>query len=384
MAAYYSENDRFAAQWLRELIKAGLIADGEVDERDVRDVRPDDLKGYTQCHFFAGIGGWSRALRLAGFSDSRECWTGSCPCQPFSAAGTRAGFADERHLWPHFFHLVKYGKRPSVPLFGEQVASKDGLAWFDLVSSDLEGEGYTVWAADLCGAGFGSPDIRQRLWFVAHPPSQLDNGTGDAGEGGRSEFADGGVVGHPDLTRPQGRGVSGADTERDSAGECVVGPSSLDGQHTRPLVLPASEQVGISGFARIEGEAGGDGVGNPPSQRCGEAWPSLPGPEERVGGAGFWSDCSWIPCIDGKWRPIERTTKSVLESVDSGLSGELGCVRLTRANDGEDEGEEAYVFAPLVARGKNRVGRLRGYGNAIKPPVAAEFIKAYVEVMEGR
>jgi hypothetical protein len=59
VAAYYNEIDSFAAAWLRELIKAGLIADGEVDERSIADVRPDDLRGFTQCHFFAGIGGWS-------------------------------------------------------------------------------------------------------------------------------------------------------------------------------------------------------------------------------------------------------------------------------------------------------------------------------------
>lgn len=33
MAAYYNEIDPFAAQWLRNLIAAGLIAPGDVDER---------------------------------------------------------------------------------------------------------------------------------------------------------------------------------------------------------------------------------------------------------------------------------------------------------------------------------------------------------------
>ena len=91
MSAYYNEFEPFAAAWLRELIKDGLIADGEVDGRSITDVEPADLKGFTQCHFFAGIGGWSYALRLAGWSDSRPVWTGSPPCQPFSVAGTRRG-----------------------------------------------------------------------------------------------------------------------------------------------------------------------------------------------------------------------------------------------------------------------------------------------------
>ena len=164
MSAYYNEIDPQCAEWLRNLIKAGHIADGEVDNRSILDVSPTDLKGFSQCHFFAGIGVWSRALRLAGWRDDQRVWTGSCPCQPFSAAGVRGGFADERHLWPAFFHLIEQCAPPTV--FGEQVASKDGLNWIDLVHADMEGAGYTFGATDLCAAGVGAPHIRQRLWFV--------------------------------------------------------------------------------------------------------------------------------------------------------------------------------------------------------------------------
>ncbi|MBK8163966.1 MAG: DNA cytosine methyltransferase, partial [Gammaproteobacteria bacterium] len=63
--AYYNENDPHASAWLRVLIERGLIAAGDVDERSILDVSPDDIKPYGQAHFFAGIGGWSYALRLA-------------------------------------------------------------------------------------------------------------------------------------------------------------------------------------------------------------------------------------------------------------------------------------------------------------------------------
>ena len=135
--SYYNEIDPFAAEMLRNLIKAGHIAPGDVDERSIEDVRPDDLRGYAQCHFFAGVGVWSYALRRAGYPDARPVWSGSCPCQPFSAAGKGAGFADERHLWPHFHWLIEQCRPPIV--LGEQVASKDGLAWLDLVQADMEG-----------------------------------------------------------------------------------------------------------------------------------------------------------------------------------------------------------------------------------------------------
>ncbi|MFZ6767802.1 DNA cytosine methyltransferase [Undibacterium sp. Di26W] len=164
--AYYNEIDPFCVEWLRNLIKAGHIAHGIVDNRSIADVSPDDLTDFTQCHFFAGIGVWSYALRQGGWRDDEQVWTGSCPCQPFSAAGSKRGFDDERHLWPTFYHLIAECQPQTV--FGEQVASSDGLAWLDDVQADLERANYASAAVDICAAGVGAPHIRQRLYFVAH------------------------------------------------------------------------------------------------------------------------------------------------------------------------------------------------------------------------
>ena len=164
MSVYYNENDPKVAAWLRELIATGLIASGDVDDRSVVDVQPGDLDGYTQCHFFAGIGGWAYALELAGWS-GRPIWTGSCPCQPFSTAGRGKGEQDERHLWPEFYRLIAQCKPATV--FGEQVASKLGRAWLARVQTDLETLGYATAGADLCAAGVGAPHPRQRLYWVA-------------------------------------------------------------------------------------------------------------------------------------------------------------------------------------------------------------------------
>ena len=181
MTAFYNEIDPYAAQWLRNLIAAGEIAPGVVDERDIRDIRPDELVGYTQCHFFAGIGGWSLALRLAGIPDDFPIWTGSCPCQPLSSAGRRQGHADARHLWPAFFELIE--KRSPSKIFGEQVASPDGREWFCGVRADMESLGYAVGGADLCAAGVGAPHIRQRLYWVADSDQER---WGDAFAGAQS------------------------------------------------------------------------------------------------------------------------------------------------------------------------------------------------------
>jgi DNA (cytosine-5)-methyltransferase 1 len=159
---YYNEWDAFAAQWLRNLMTAGLIPAGDVDERSITEVSPDDVRGYTQCHFFAGIGGWAFALQMAGWGD-RPIWTGSCPCQPFSIIGKRKGFSDERHLWPVWFNLIRECK--PATLFGEQISIAS--LWLDQVFADLEAEGYACAAADIPAASVGARHERQRLWFVA-------------------------------------------------------------------------------------------------------------------------------------------------------------------------------------------------------------------------
>jgi DNA (cytosine-5)-methyltransferase 1 len=143
--SYYNEIDPYAAEWLQNLIIAGHIAPGIVDTRSITDVKPDDLAGFVQCHFFAGIGGWSLAARLAGWPDDRPVWTGSCPCQPFSTAssGKGGGFESEKHLWPIWRELIR-SRRPAV-VFGEQVAS--AKAWACQVRDDLEADAYAFGAS---------------------------------------------------------------------------------------------------------------------------------------------------------------------------------------------------------------------------------------------
>lgn len=191
MSAYYNENEPYAAQRLRNLINAGHIAPGYVDERSVVDVEPMDLWGFTQAHWFAGIGGWSYALRLAGVSDDTPIWTGSCPCQPFSTAGKRKGFSDSRHLWPVWMRHIKIAN-PAIVL-GEQVASADGYKWLDLVYSDLEAENYAVGSAVIPAASAGAPHGRHRIFYVAYAARPNDRPRyGESNERALSQFGDSG------------------------------------------------------------------------------------------------------------------------------------------------------------------------------------------------
>jgi len=274
MSIYYNDTDPFCALWLRQLMDAGHIAHGDIDTRSITDVRADDLKGYTQCHFFAGIGGWAYALQLAGWPTDRPVWTGSCPCQPFSTAGNRHGFDDPRHLWPVFHRLIAQCRPPTV--FGEQVASALGRTWLAGVRVDLEGLAYGVGAADLCAAGVGAPHIRQRLYWVADREGRGQDHTHEA---------------------------SPAEGLADAGGVRLHGAAELQPGRAR------------RGLARAAGPHG------------------LPPWNGRT---------HTVRCADGTRR----------------ASAEPGA-------------------RPLADGVPARVGRLRGYGNAILPQLAATFIEAH-------
>jgi DNA (cytosine-5)-methyltransferase 1 len=330
MPAYYNEFEPFAAQWLKNLSDAGHIAKGRVDSRSILEVTGEDVGAATQAHFFAGIGVWSHALRLAGWPDDRPVWTGSCPCQPFSVAGRGDGVMDPRHLWPRWFELIDECRPPVV--FGEQVASPDGLAWLDAVRTDMEAAGYAFGAADLCAAGVGAPHIRQRLYFVGVARSGLAHHH----QQGRSQF--GSVVSKNSNAQPwldadgcgAARGLADADGAQHDR-------SQRDGDQTG-LCRPSDRQR-LGNPERAGRHAGHVDDGHQPG-RLG-ADPHGPTPT-----SGFWSNPDWVACRDGKQRPVEPGT------------------------------------FPLAHGAPARVGKLRAFGNAIVSEVAATFIKAVMQSLD--
>jgi DNA (cytosine-5)-methyltransferase 1 len=172
MRHYYNDNDPRCARWLRQLAADGCIPEGHVDDRSITDIRPYELTGYDQCHFFAGIGGWPLALRLAGSADL-PCWTGSCPCQPFSTAGAGRGFADPRHLSPNFTTLITFARPPII--FGEQVSGSAGRKWIADLFQRLEGSGYHTDALIIPACAVGAYHIRQRLYWCAYLDCDTDS-----------------------------------------------------------------------------------------------------------------------------------------------------------------------------------------------------------------
>ena len=365
MTAYYNEIDPYCGQWLRNLSAAGHIAQGIVDEQSIKGIGAVDLSQYDQCHFFAGIAGWSRALRLAGWPDDRSVWTGSCPCQPFSAAGKKKGTADERHLWPDWCRLIKKW-RPSV-IFGEQVDAAIGHGWLDSVFDDLESAGYACASIILPACSVGAPHLRKRLWFVAY---RNDKGLEErTKQSAREKFA----------TSERSDNANGlAYTEKCGSGAFNGEPKTCDGQEIAirghsisseladassqrrqqiPRSTPSYENTyGREGWHEREADGNnlfnGDVQSNTATVVLSYSNRSISGgsptaPARHGDSAkptSFWSDVEWLQCRDGKARP----TKS-------------------------------GIF-PLASRVPNRVDILRAAGNSIVPQVAAEVIKAFMEI----
>jgi DNA (cytosine-5)-methyltransferase 1 len=376
MAVYYNEIDLYAAEWLRNLIKAGHIADGEVDTRSIIDVQPDDIRHFDQCHFFAGIAGWSHALRLAGWADDRKIWTGSCPCQPFSVAGKGKGTDDERHLWPHFFRLIR-GCRPPV-VMGEQVAGAAGYGWLDGVRSDLESESYAIEGVDIPACSVNAPHIRQRLYWVAHPSdirtrrelgetsdqkwSTVDTGTESLRQG----------YGSCSSNRIDSRDTINMDNTWCKRGQREA--QTIQSSYGKKDRLSSS-----SGYT--------DGMGNAESLRR-RGWTDN---ED-----GWWrqlaspNSCARSDMADAKSydsRCEAKSSNNISSQANRSANRNSGCSGSSAfwhdaiwLNGADGKTRRAEPNIRLLAHGvPARVGKLRAYGNAIVPPLAAEVIKAFME-----
>lgn len=482
---YYNEFDPHAAAWLQGLIDENLIPPGHVDTRSITEISPSDLHGYTQCHFFAGIGGWPLALQLAGVPATRPLWSGSCPCQPFSVAGEGKGIEDERHLWPVFFELIRACNPPLV--FGEQVAGAAVLGssakpsqrsagkavqpvWLDGVFADLESAGYACGSAVMAACSVSAPHIRQRCWWGAVRLADTEDPNGwrelesERARSGRNGLAgsrelermadsfQSRLEGHPgnvhDGNEPGRIGADEAGSVAQGGESCGVGDSNsqstrrhtggthaaeaehgagkgddhgfvdagdgLSGGHAHGSgecggvalsnivdghgagfnpgddggQLGGSEQLqGESDFRRLAHTNGRDasaereqcsgeqrffpeggsgcGMGDTSEQRLDgerlllrteEAGRDEAGILEASRGSevGFWDASHWHPCRDGKYRRVP--VESGLFPLVDGLSYRVARRRTVR---------------PAL---------LRGAGNAIVPEVAAEFVKAFLEI----
>ena len=164
------------------------------------------MERLTHVSLFSGIGGLDLAAEAAGFETVCQCewadypysilerhWrmcrssetsphsrrrrflrkqdlktvtiiSGGFPCQPFSTAGKRRGFADERYLWPEMCRVIAE-LRPRWVL-GENVAGFINMG-LDKTIFDLAKAGYAVLPFVFPACGVGAWHERQRTFIVA-------------------------------------------------------------------------------------------------------------------------------------------------------------------------------------------------------------------------
>jgi DNA (cytosine-5)-methyltransferase 1 len=334
MTAYYNEFNPHAAHMLRQLIRDGLIAPGDVDERPIQEVTADDLRKYTQCHFFAGIGGWSVALRMAGCDDSRSVWTGSCPCQPFSSAGKQKGKEDERHLWPVWFRLIRESKPPIV--FGEQVSAAIRHGWWDDVADDLEGEGYTTRAEIRPASGVGRPHKRDRLWFVGYAEH-------DGQSAGQVAGSEGQAIQHNTQGTDSASELTGAGAAEHVADAELRGCECEQEQQRSRIQRPMdgkAESWEPTGSHRTSDVADSERFGQQRQGALGKPVHTEAG-DERQASESFDDSAGvqWLLCPDGKSRPVKHGVRLLVDGL------------------------------------QHRAPILHAFGNAIVPACAAAFIK---------
>lgn len=316
---YYNDNDPVCAYVLKGLVDAGVLPAGDVDSRSITEVTNDDIKGYTQVHLFAGGGLWPLAAKAIGWTG--ELWTGSCPCQPFSAAGRHKGTSDPRHLWPHYYRLIS-AHRPAY-VVGEQVSGKPGYGWLDGVFDDLEAEDYTCGAADVAACAVDAPHQRSRLYWwgkMADPDSQPGQ------QNTRSA---------PGNEEKNGRWAENNHRfeREDEGGVKNVGNSGVSGLqgHSRDVIAPQRRQA-----------------------QNGQAIKT-----DNSSGASYWSDAEWIECYDGK----ARRTQPGIRFLVNGIS-----LVVASGDDGIDTETKEYP--------KGRIEAWKIAGNAIVYPLAVDFLRS--------
>lgn len=386
MKHFWNDNDPGAVAWLRQLAHLFPVR-ANVCDKSILDITAQDMDGYAQHHFFCGIAGWPVALDMAGLGRMEGVMTGSAPCQPFSIAGTQRGNLDERHLAPVWLAIIKATK-PRI-LFGEQVDAAIRHGWLDDLFDALEECGYACGAAVLPACSVGAPHIRKRIIFGAVRIDRIAE-VADEWRGLRAQrLADADDQQRQPVSDEQSPRVFGAVAR---APEC----RNRSGEYRASMGGLAYAARSGRGQARCDASRHREAYEGPPGNRHGNG--GADDVQRRVVGTsrasaphGGWHDTDWLFCRDGKWRPAQSSVQRVAYGLPGSLvpGGDTGDLRDAESQSGgptqspaetREDDRRGFVSAsyPLAIDQEARVMRLRGYGNAIVPQVAAVFVEEFM------
>lgn len=271
---------------------------------------------------------------------------GGFPCQPFSVAGKQRGKADDRHLWPEMFRIIRECRPTWV--IGENVAGFVNMALED-TAIDLEGEGYQVRAFVLPACGVQAPHQRQRTFIVGYSEhnglsttafERSVDKTGDNHQKGQEKSSESEGAGRPRNNKDV-ENTTSQRLER-ATGQSVQGDKSRFTCNDRDKFISNTKSESDRRYEREQGERQIQQFGISVIQSRGK----------------------------GK-------TESRLGGVFDGISDWLDGYRFPAFF-----GEEQYEWEPnrVTMISKNRKQRLQALGNAVVPQQIYPIFKAIVEI----
>ena len=294
--------------------------------------------------------------------DGIDILTCSYPCQPFSVAGKQKGEEDPRHLWPDTFRLVQEC-RPTW-FVGENVSGHIKLG-LDTVLKDLESEGYDTRTFVIPASSVGAWHKRERLWIIGY--SEHNGSLTTKKSRKHQETARGTPQGQNQTEQSEGASrprnhENVSDTEslrfgRGSGEECRTPQwQFLQEEQEGREVWREAERCGTSLDESTDTSSSG-------LEEHGHSEPEdvIQHREETLSNADIQGSQRWLP----RWENQEWESEL----------GHAGCSSSAHLQQGENWWQTQSELCGVpngisVELDKNRVGRIKGLGNAIVPQIA--------------
>lgn len=184
----FVEIDKFCQQVLRKhwpdipIIEDVRDVSKEAIEKVMANTEQSHNRSEVECDQAVGAetkrpaSGISRPSNAPGLA-TVDIISGGFPCQPYSIAGQRKGFADKRNLWPEFRRVI--GEIKPRWVVAENVPglfSINAGRFFGEILNDLATLGYSVGWCCYGAVDVGAPHRRGRIFIVAHADSSRSRG----------------------------------------------------------------------------------------------------------------------------------------------------------------------------------------------------------------